>query len=167
MDAITLLERAGFAQTTDNATVTYGDTSVFVTDAATGKAPTPETKLFRAVLPRVGEPSSKYFDIALESTDVRDIVAFASAAEGDSLVHQGDQARDERVFEYEGTAIHNAFADPQYGDWQGTHVVDWPHNADGRAVLVTHPDNREWANAYREWRDGYCDSLLQAPAPGI
>lgn len=167
MDAITLLEKAGFSLNSENAAVIFGDTRVIVTDAATGKAPSSGTRMFRAVSPRVGETPEAFFDIAFECEDVRDIVAFASAAESDGIVAQGEQAGDDRVFEHEGTAIHNAFADPQYGDWQGLTITNWPHNSDGRVVLVDHPKKREWADHYMEWRDAYCETLLQAPAPRI
>lgn len=173
MDTLTLLERAGF--TRENGRAVYGFTingtlhEVVVVDAERGGAPTSYTTNFRAISPRLSDPESKFFDIVLETDDARDVVAFASAAECDVIVAElGDNSPEERTFSWEYTAVHNAFADIQYGDWQGAMTSTWPHNRDGRAVIVTLPRDREWAAEYLEWRDGYCEALLgQTPVAAV
>lgn len=131
-------------------------------DAETSKAPTPETKRFAAMDARSPDVNpDEFFDIAIETADPRDIMAFCYACENDQRMGAtGETPAEERMFSWQETAIINPFADEQYGLFIGEHRTNWTHNEDGRAVLVTDPAQRSWAAEYLEWRNAFASRLL-------
>lgn len=167
-DHMLLLERAGFVLTDGEFVRTFGNAEdehrMLLLDAQNLAPPGPETRNFTVISLRSKhiEPGEHY-DIVFSSTDVRDIVAFAVADESDFLMQSEGNVPEERLLSWEYVAVSNPFSDEQYGDWLGHAITDWPTNADGRAIIVTHPLERAWKNEYIAWRDEWCDRLLQEP----
>lgn len=142
--------------------------TVEIIDAATSAAPNETTTNWIAISRRVEESERHlYWDIALRTMDVRDVMAFCLAAEhGERFSAEGDQVPEEYTFEWEGMAIHNGFADESHGEWEGKQVEGSPLADDGRVIEVTPPTQKEWAAAYVAWRDELAERLVStAPAP--
>ena len=139
-----------------------------ILDASTNATPNESTTNWIAISRRVdGAERHLYWDIALRTMDARDVMAFCLAAEhGERFSAEGDQVPEEYTFEWEGMAIHNAFADESYGEWEGKQVEGSPLADDGRVIEVTPPTQKEWADAYVAWRDQLADRLVSSvPAP--
>lgn len=174
MDALKLFDAAGFKLDAGVLAYQYeirGETStVLVFDADTLQAPTVATQTWIGLAKRkAGDAPHLYFDIALRSSDPRDIVALAIADEASSIYAiAGYFPNEDRFFGYEAMAVFNPFGDDTYGDWQGVDQLDWVGNSDGRVLWVTPATEREWAEDYVTWRDTLCEQFLAAaaaPAP--
>lgn len=139
---------------------------VKIFDGNTLGAPSDGTKKFVALIERDGVTDrDKYWDIALETEEPRDVMAFCLAAQNSiQFGILGEPVPEDQLFEWEGMAMHNAFAEEDYGDWTGDHRLDWPHNDDGRAIVVPDPATRDWGKPYVEWRDAYAEKLVAPKA---
>jgi len=135
---------------------------VHILDADTGGKVQENTSRFRSVFERSASSRADFYDIVLETSDVRDVMAFCYSAEhGTRFSLSGDAVPEEYQFEWEGTSIVNGFADEQYGEWVGDATTSWPHNDDGRAVLVTPAAERPWGEAYLTWRDNLAIAIME------
>ncbi len=171
-EGVALLEAFGFAEIEEGACLSMSFSHPLGTEGvpetvevrisdAEGGAPDMDTEAFHAV----AESSHAHIKaVVFSSKDARDLMALAIAVRNEQLVGAGDHGALplEDTFAaagIDGTSIHNAFGDEQYGDW----AVSEPP---GPTSIVLRDPVETYGAAYTAWRDARAEAVLAAaPAP--